>query len=284
MLQKNSYDYSDDILDSLLKKGIIDTGLYEKCKKYPNLTAIRNRLEDFTHEEKKELVSSIASSIYRGKLDKDKLRGDSSDYYRLCESEKVDYDRLKKEIEFYRKTVGYDPNEWDSVDDFIEETYPNINKYDKYYFNSSNGEIYTDEEYADELFKYERSILEVYSDQDIANYLAHGWDLYDSERETMNRIIELGMTPPDWLVANVNKVDVARVNAIVSGSGEVRDYASRTNGIREVHTEESDGDGGLFTVIADSSSDVARLGEKVGATEIHHEDGDMYRIVVPYSL
>ena len=100
----------------------------------------------------------------------------------------------------------------------------------------------------------------------------------------MDRITKLKLTPPDWLVARVHHVEIERVNAIVGNSNEVRNHASHTNGIRELHTEHSDADGGIFTVIADNKDDAQRLADKVGANQLVHEEGNKYTISVPYSL
>ena len=79
-----------------------------------------------------------------------------------------------------------------------------------------------------------------------------------------------------------------RVNAKVSGSSDVYDLAKRTRGIKEIHDEgdydDDKSEGGMFSVIANSPEDVRRFGRKVGATEIHHEEGNLYTVLMPYTL
>ena len=254
----------------------------------PTIAEMKAKLSMFDEFEMRDIMRHIHTSdeVYNYR-----------DYYNLTQRRQYreGYDEFKEAIEqsIARKGLpimwlsrGYNSDDYESVDEFIEQTFPNIlpSTDGKIYIGvAEDGHfVYTEEEYNNERFKYERKLLENMTDTEIAEWIANRYS-YDPVK-AMNRVEELNLTSPNWLIASANNVEVERVTALVGGEGEVFDHASHTNGIRELHEEASNDDGGLFSVVANSREDVERLADKVGATEIHHEDGDLYSIVVPYSI
>ena len=247
----------------------------EKCR-FKNLKALRRRLEQFTFDEREELMHFLARRD-------DKFN--DREYYDLLEMRRKETSSLESDIERGRGKLGEEFNngEWDSAYKFLRDTYGITYSDDYVYLSKWGDSVMSEGAYEDRRFDFERRILEEMSDDEIADALASNND-YGSSRKTVQRLEQLGLNPPDWVVAEANGVDEVRVSAIVSGSREVNNYANSTRGIREIHTESNNEDGGLFSVIADSKADINRLAEKVGATEVHHEEGDLYTLVVPYSL
>ena len=102
------------------------------------------------------------------------------DYYNVLDCNEITYKGLKDYIK--RGWIGKDKytNEYENIDDFIKSEYPNVNKSDKIYARVFSNDVYTEKEYWDKRFGFERNILEILSPTQIADYLAHNGDLYNT--------------------------------------------------------------------------------------------------------
>lgn len=258
---------------------------YYSTKTHYTIDQMKRKLNKFTDDEREILMEYVPHDE-----DINKWYEQMKGYHELCELKKSEMEHfrsdLEKRIEQNKGEIAkkYNESDYDNISKFLIEEY-GIHAFDDYVYRDRWLDVlYSEKDYKEERFQYERSIIESrMHDDEIAQHLAQRGD-YGSARKTVDRIEELGLTPPDWIVAEANKVDIKRVQAVVSGSGEVRNHANSTRGIQEIHTESSDEDGGMFSVVANSREDINRLAEKVGATEVHHEEGDLYTLIVPYSL
>lgn len=296
----NEDDYRQIIIDSLYEEGLVDEELYLKCGKPKHIQALPGDLR--THDIKK-----------LQKRKKQIIREMNKGSKRIANK----WHQISDMVDEWHENIPNDNNsqlEWEGVyglaDGNLKDSLTTI----EVTLGSSYRSIFGDS-FEENLMTHRTENLYNKGSFQVMPFQLP--DVFDS-------IIEWSNQPWDWkgfgiknmgtFRRRVNKLKeesgilddykeelkktnmkiteyqnyMERVNAKVSGSSDVYDLAKRTRGIEEIHDEaDYDGDksgGGMFSVIANSPEDVRRFGRKVGATEIHHEDGNLYTVLMPYTL